>query len=544
MVFALGSRGGRAVAVFIALALLLEAAPLQTSSASVGPTTPLNLVFAGWTGVTAQPGDRMAQFNVTIQDLGLYTISGVNEYLNMSSVRTALTNSTGGTLGVATVVGTVGPGQIGSAIFSLDVLPTAKPGTYYAPLTVFYLNVTGFLQSETLPVPITIYSTASLEVIGSTWSSTTSGGPGGTQGDVADVLTVRVLNPNMFAIHNVTGVLGFSRADFVNLTGGYTSSSKASIPGAFNPGRYGALTFLLNIQQNATVGSVPMTLSVTFADQWGLIITQNLNFTVQVYGTTEPMVVQITQSVPVGQTSPVSFTIENIGSEPMYSPVISFNVSSPIVVAANRTFSNGKTLQPGGQLLFTTEVGVGPGVVPNIFQSTVSVSYTDIFGVARRQGFTFQLTVTGTIDLLLLQSSASQGSSNVTVSGLLLDEGTASAFFTFVNASIGAGSTTYGEGSTYVGLVTPSSPVPFTLVFPYSSPSASTNTTVSLSVNYQNNFRQTQTQQASMRLKLIPASQVPSSQGGEGTLYVAVAAAAVLVAALLGWAWYSYFRKK
>jgi hypothetical protein len=82
----------------------------------------------------------------------------------------------------------------------------------------------------------------------------------------------------------------------------------------------------------------------------------------------------------------------------------------------------------------------------------------------------------------------SQGSGNLTVSGSLLDEGTASAYYASVVGSTNSSSRGNSGPVTYVGEIDPNTPVPFSTTIPFTLRSSSEKLSVVLELTYKNSF--------------------------------------------------------
>ena len=96
--------------------------------------------------------------------------------------------------------------------------------------------------------------------------------------------------------------------------------------------------------------------------------------------------------------------------------------------------------------------------------------------------------LTGTIELVIQDETVSQSTGNLTVSGSLLDEGTASAYYASV---VGVTNSSAGHSTgpvSYIGEIDPNTPVPFSTTVPYTIRGSSEKLGVVLELTYRDSF--------------------------------------------------------
>ena len=404
----------------------------------------------------------------------------------------------------------------------------------YVPVVFSYLGYTGPVSTVDLILPVVVTPHEAPGILKTDWSSVSSALNGGQQGDLTDTLNVVVTNPNPYVIHGLSGVLSYSQSEMTNVTGGTESFSTTPLSVTVPSMQEAVLSFTVNISPNATIGPNTVSLALGYLDQWNLALSQTYSLSVYIYGKEAPALVQLTNTVPVGAASTVSFMVSNSGTSPMYDVRFNLTIRSPLVLVSNTTYSGVTTIPAGGQVLVSAQVVAGSSVSPGAYSGVLEVLYNNAFGLARTDTYAVGFLVTGTIHFVILSESMAQASKNVTVTGVLLNEGTTSALYTLVTANLTASSAPLGNGSTYVGLVNPSTPVPFTVVVPSSPPQQQESGVVSLQIGFQNANRQVQTASFSYPVALLPASSIPqpgqSGESGDLLILGGVVAAIVIIA--------------
>jgi len=518
------------------LALPFASLAFGQAAAAAAPQSPLNVIGAQWSFGSAQPGDNDAALNVTIQNLNSYSIFGVTEVMNLSTVSSDLLNSTNGVTAKSYIPsGSVPMGGTGSATFRLNI-PQANHvvNPIRVPMTVYYLNLTGSLVSQSLTVPVFLTQATGLTIAGAEWYNSN-----GVQGDPSDQMQVNVLNTNPFPIHSLSGTLHLNIDDFVSTTG---KESVANEPGAMQtiPAKsLGALYFLVDVEPSAGIGAVSLTVSLGYQDQWGLVLNQSSLISINVFGFTSVSAVATHQTVSLnGQPSPVSFQVNNTGTAPIYSPRFVLSVPSPLTIASNSTFrAPALVLYPGQSVDYLASISAGPSAGLGAYSGTLTVTFTDQFGVSRSVNFATSFVVSGTTILHLEGVQITQSYGNVTVAGNIVDNGTSPASYMVINGTIGSvgssQSAPLGTGSQYIGTVSPKTPSFFTFTIPVTSPSSSAPAKISFVMDYQNAQGQKQASSANTPFVLESASQLKPSSNPQYTVVLYALIAVVIVVVLV-----------
>jgi hypothetical protein len=342
--------------------------------------------------------------------------------------------------------------------------------------------------------------------------------------------------------------------------------------------------------------ALSITFASSFAEQGGAggSATQSLGF----YTTSEVSnatisVVPVNDSVVTAQNSKIVFKVENLGASTVEKPVVTLSVSSPLIVLSNSTFGYSNSIAPGGYTMYEATVTSSPSATLGAYSGTLSILYYDQSGNQHATQFAVGLILTGTITLTAESETVSQSTRTISVSGSLLNEGTASAYyasvvacvvqlnttgFTRTRTSTGIGTATsstvsrsttftrtftsfngsfsgfpgglgqgFGAATTsscpatvtpsYIGEIDPNSPVAFTATAAYTPSNTTSDATLVLVVTYQNSFGTTATQPIDKIVVLSPAnsgtSNPTTTKTSHGQLYVEIALYGVIVAVIV-----------
>ncbi len=236
---------------------------------------------------------------------------------------------------------------------------------------------------------------------------------------------------------------------------------------------------------------------------------------------TQISVKALSTDISVGQTSTVSLLISNTGTASIYSPTFSLTVPQPLAVTSNSTYSrSGLTINPGENLKFNTNVTNGPKTPEGAYVGTLTVSYSDKFGNSHSSSFPVGIVAFGTIQLVIQDEQTVQNANGLDISGTLLNEGTASAFYAQVIANL-TGSSNLGSATVYVGEVDVNTPLPFSITVTHLPIDSKISARVNLYTTYQNDFGQVLRHNLAMSsVDLLSSSQIEqqaSSHPSRGT---------------------------
>jgi hypothetical protein len=505
---------------------------------------PINFVSAIWVGGGAIPGDNDALLNITIQNLNSVPIFGIQEELNLSSGE--LLNTTNGFVVNSVVQGSVQPGDLGAAIFSFNIPASANVSVpTQVPLIISYENGTA-TTVQVISIPITVDQPMPLSIVATGWSGSSNGtvlalGSGGAQGDLEDFLIIQLNNPNPFSINSLTGTISYNINDMYNSTGGNTSVYSGSTPAVVPPNSDATLSFPVNISPNATIGTVPIIVSLSYQDPWFRALTQDAMTTAQIYGAATVSINQVSSVIRAGQTSPISFVVTNIGTSPMYTPQLTLTLRSGMVVTGNTTSpARNPTINPGASTTFAFDITTASNFPVGTYHATAIVYYDNEFGIRERAGFSTSILVAGTIILSFQSVNVVQNYNNVSVIANVINYGTSGANLTKANAYLSTvpnGSSSsrvlLASTSAYVGTISPLAPSFFTIILPYTSKNVPMSANLTIVLSYENGTGVSLQSSNTTIVSLLPSSQLPQPPGLSQTEIIGGAVVAVIIIVLI-----------
>ena len=274
------------------------------------------------------------------------------------------------------------------------------------------------------------------------------------------------------------------------------------------------LSFYLDLSGTLTPGSYgfPLTLAWTTSSASGL--SENVSISPPPIGQSSGAVgtaLSLTQSnntVVAGASTTTDFVLKNVGSDSVFSPEFSLAVTSPLVVMGALPTGSLSVLDSGSSTVLAAILSSSPSATPGVYGGTLTVSYTDFSGTQHTQNFPVGFVLTGSIELVLQDVEVTQTSSSVTVSGSILNEGSAAAYYSSVTGSVGH-STTGNESADYVGEIDPNTPTPFTVTIPYQAPnSPQPRAEIAIDVAFRNSFGANSTFNGSSTASLESAQQL------------------------------------
>lgn len=498
----------------------------------------LNLAWGTGTGLgEAGPGSAGVPLVVTFQYiLPFYVAVSSEATLNLTG--TGFTATDGSLNETVYRYGALSPGNTFQMTFYLDLNQTISLGRHSVPATFLW---TAILTNSTNEPQAYLTQTVALNV------------------DVTGDVHLGISSPQSFllpgSLDNVSITL--TNTGTLNATDIQTTVAASqgvgvisSVPDVASLAPGASITAPVEVYVDSAAAGTSVTLSVsaTYSDPNGVGGSASRDFSYVVYSAaagTQLAVAAPGAAVTEGAVSELSFVVTNTGTSTVRSPTFSVVVPSPLVLAGNSTYSAyGASIAPGESFVFHADLTATPGATAGIYQGTLQVGYDDAHGFSHTVTSAFAVSLTGTVDFVIQDEKTTQSLSGVTVTGSLLNEGSASAYYALVTAQV---SSTGAASPDYVGEVDPNSPTPFSVTVPYRAPAAGGVENLTLTVQYRNSLGETSNFTSSGALRLESASQLmlqqspatttTTGQGGEGlSFYVEVAALAILAVGVVAWA--------
>lgn len=550
-------------------------------SNATSQTQGFNVINAVWgsTGspTSSAPGDMGDTLTLTLQYIYSATAESVQGYLQLPS---GFSLYNGSNVAYAATAGVYPTGATITLSFLVSLSSTLALGSYIIPLDLSWTAAGyAYVLNDTVPVTVRVEGRPQLYFSANGQSLTP---------DAVNQITVSVSD-------NGSGSASSIFITASSPTGGILNT----IPevNSLNPGYATLVTVQAFVPSSAAGGIFSLSLAASYEDPYGNVgsASQVLNFyttstSTTVYNTTVA-INPININVTTGQQSKVIFDIMNTGTSTIYNPTATLGVSSPLVIVSNSTFTFGQAVNTKGSLIFEAMLTASPSATLGTYSGTLSITYSDQQGTQHTQVFTVGFILSGTITITAESESVTQSSRTLAISGSLLNEGTASAYYatavacvvqtnltSFSTRTVGSGT---GNGtssntsttstrivtsftrnftgppngfpggftvggatltscpssatSTYVGEIDPNSPVAFTANAAYTPSNSSSAAIVVLVITFKNAYGISASQPVDKQVTLTSASgsstfiSPTGSSQGKGHEYVQITLYGVIV---------------
>ena len=465
-----GTRGGLAIALTIVLS---ACCPLIGHFAleARGEGARVEIVDAFWgtsgNPMAVGPGDEGVILTVVLQNSGTEVVSGVNLFLYL---RPPLRNATGGDVAKGYVASTLQPGQLTNVQFLLNVDDNASVGRYYLEAEVHYMTLKQTSETQSSSVSESEQKGTSASRTSTSQSSSTSGTPPAT---------------------NTT-----------------TSSSSDT-----------SQTSTSSTRQTSSSSSVSYTRYS--ADR----IEQSFNVTLWITGKVVLDVNLGVDSIFAGSGSIVPIEIANRGSAPASSLSVALTLPSgvagsassvPLVLTGNDNYWYFQSLPAGESVTVHPTFFASNSAIDGTFQIQVTMSYRDNVGAVRTEQRSIGILVKGPIRIVLqdvaVMPSVVGAGGNVTVAGTIMNEGAVSAMYMNASLLTVPPFVAYDGARSYIGEVSPNTPMPFSLSVGVSRDAENGTYTLPLLLYYKDSYHNTYSIEVPLRVTVQGVVQPPSSE--------------------------------
>lgn len=463
------------------------------------------------TNDTALTPDKINDVSLTLTNSGSGNVTDITTTVSDSSPTASILNELPSDLNL---------GADSNLTEMLEVfVPQSAAGSILAlNLATTYLDPYQNQQSTTQSLGFFVSSVASTSTLTFALNQT-SLVPGGINN-----LTITLTNNGDSTLSNISTVI--SVPSITSAESALPDLSIVSSPATISSLAAGASVSLsLSVFVSASAAGTPVTLSVssTYVNPTGLGESYSNSYGLYVSNLTtgsSPVITvsEIGDLVTTGVPSQVAILVNNTGLQPIFDPSFSLTTTSPLFVSANSTYTmTGARINPGAGVVLESTISSGPDATIGVYGGSLTVSYTNEYGVASSQTVNVSFTLLGKIDFVVQGEVIAQSSNdNLTISGTLLNEGTVSAYYATAVGYV-QGSSPNNNLETYVGEVDVNTPVPFTVTVPYTAGSSSTTVNVTLAITYQDSFGRNSTYVSSAPATLLSAAQLSQQNSGNPT---------------------------
>lgn len=506
-----GSRVKRTIMIyliFLLVALSLSAVHPQRSSAlTCTPSVdPFTVTASSWVGQGqgVGPGDSNAQLMVDLTYSGGCPVTSSQFQLTLHKPFYAQSGQGSESYYLVNIPSYA---QI-QVTYSIDILSNATTGTYQLPLYISYnvQNSTGF--SEDTQVSVFLLGSVQLEVYSTTQEL--------VPGQVNNV-TMTVQNSGS---GNATGIgLSLSQPpQGISILG--------QLPSIPILGAGDSYIFQEQIYVSNSVAGQPITLPfmVSYTNPYGQDSTQQVLLGFYVGSLTsvgQPVsITVISPYVYLGQSSTVEIKVTNAGATPLLSPSFILSVPAGFAVLSNSTYSvPGGSIPAGGYFTYVASIISGPKTPEGAYSAQFTISYFNSLGQLQTTTIPAGFVAIGKAVLQFQGMTYSESGGILSVGGTILNEGTSSAFYLQLSASVVQNGVPLGQGASYVGEVDPNTPIPFSVQVPIASSATNGTATLNLTVNYLDDYGQQFNQSMppqSFQLSLGQGATLSGSTSGSG----------------------------
>jgi len=491
-------------------------------STTVGVESNVLLVFQ--TAEKPLTPDAINQVTITVSNMGTTLARQINTVVSATGGPTVLAQPS--------EIATLSPGANSTETVGVFVPATAAGSAFSFTLASTYLDIKDATDSSSSALGLSVASTAPPEIEVSQTGSGNALVPG-----QLDTVSAAIENVGTGAATRIT--LSAS----VSAQAGSVEAVSPSLIASLAPGGSFPINITLFVAPSAENSPITLTFAVAYVDEYGQAgsATPTLGLhaesTAQIFADVALSITSLKNSVVAGTDSTVSFVMKNVGKAAIYSPVYAFTPSQPLIVVGNSTFSAlGTVINPGQSQTFYATLTSSPSATSGIYSGNLSVDFSNEYGVSDRQSYSVDVLLSGPVELVVQNELFSQNATDVTVTGNILNEGLASAYYASVSGSLNESKS--AGSPDYVGEIDTNSPVPFSVVIPYRAQGTGVLSNVTLAILYKNSLGQVSNSSSSAVTELkssqvISASQpssTPSTQAGPSLLELVVILTASFVA--------------
>ena len=441
------------------------------------------------------------------------------------------------------VIPSLAPGANATETVTIFVPASSAGSAVSLSLSSSYLDINNNTDSSTQTLGFSVAAASLPDLEATSTAASTALIPG-----QANTIPVTVSNTGTGAATDILTSASVSAQD-----GSVESVSPTDIA-TLEPGSSTVVEVTLFVANASANSPITLDLAFDYSDSYGTPQTGSGSIELEV-GAAAPAfagvslsVESLENSVVAGETSTVSFVIENTGTVALYSPAYTLSVSQPLIIAANSSSTIGTVIEPGQNRTVYAGMTASPGATSGIYSATVSIQFTNQEGVSDTESFSVSVLLSGPIDLVIQSEQVSQTATGITVTGNVLNEGQSPAYYASVSGYVNG---TSANESDYVGEIDVNSPTPFSVTIPYQAQSNPGVGNITVTIQYKNSLGQAANSSSEESARLQSLSQIlaasstgtaPSSQGGPNLLEITLIGTIVLV--VVGTAVFALIRRR
>ncbi len=544
---------------------------LYVSRPSVGPPY-VSLVGAGWiNNYPVYPGTQNATFNVIIANEAPFSIAGIHLRLILPY---GFFPGVGGI--ESYIAGPIQQWQTASASFSIDISNNIKPGFYTAYLKIDYILLSGgnnLNSSEEKEITLQVNSLGGFEYVTYNWIgyAPNPGSVGATlvtvirntevpvvKGAVIEVTLpkgfnstttgTRIFNATPYILSSLSQVQNLIQARFII---GQIPQQISQQPSQAGLGDFLAVPISVAIGRNMSPGYYPISMKLSFLDQWNVVRKVTINGTFWLPGSSN--IIQIVEGkskLLIGnRTGEISIYLKNNGTSPVYNVYVAItNTQYPISISSTVKYI--PMIEPNKEMPVSWIVSVNPSVS---YQGSIpimlSIMFVDPAGFRHNITQTAILFVEGVAEIkftdVVIEPKIAYPGSTITVSMTLINLGTYKAGNLEAYLE-GDNIVTLPNSYSFVGDVDVGSQVPVSLSANISSMNIN-KTTVYIVIKFRNVFNEVIVERYPITLTIGTQPTSTSTQTGgqvlSDTYKLLIVAAIIIFLAISGYVIYLLYKR-
>ncbi|RLE52418.1 MAG: hypothetical protein DRJ33_03910 [Candidatus Methanomethylicota archaeon] len=489
--------------------------------------TPSPRLEASLTPSTLTPG-KDNSVKLTIENVGEYELSSINAYLVVPQTSQLILRNSDGFWYIQSLK----PGENFTTEFTIYAPPSSASLTCQLALTLNYMDEFNASHSETrylgvkvedaqqglLKLSLSSYQLSPGQVNNLTLYVVNEGG------NVEDITIMLTLPSGSYASPTSPLILigwdGFLHIDKLEKGGFYSQK------------------IMIYAHPDAAGNSYQMSFSLRYKDPTGFTRSETRVIGVKVLNAPKPAIeCSFTpQRIFTGKSSNVSFTISNLGNEPLSSVEVEISLPktatlTPIALLGedNKLFIG--TLKPSTSKTVNLSIYAHPDASGTTQELTLTIKYRDSTGADKRETRKVVLVLKGSVDIVLSEYSTYPREvtpgSDFSLTATLINLGTSPAY--------GVNITLEGEGfepliseSVFVGDLPINTPTPFTMALKAPSSIKPGKYTLKFKISYRDNLHEEG--EAYVHVPITVQGAVPATSKAKAGFAVAAALPAAILA--------------
>jgi hypothetical protein len=434
---------------------------------------------------------------LSIKNLGSSPISDLNIQLSTPTGTTLVGDSN--FIQIKSLEG----GGVAKSSLHLYLEPATQPKVIQIPASISFHDMHGSAQSSNIVIGFNT-------LVGSQGLLSISQDKDWVIADTPTDLGILVTNGRSQPIYNLT-ISASAPSPIAILSGGsqiHLGDLQNNVSAPFN--------IRLLVPKGISSSTVQLQLSLTYFDGQQGSQTQSQTISLGVRDYVSPLtVVANSSSLASGYTNKPTITIKNTGDSPLSSVEVTISPgtgsTSALSIASGTDDWVFESIKPHAETTVTPLVSTSLNSADTLQELTLTLTYIDSSGSWHKETKNIGYIVKGTIIPTFQDAQASPSrisiGGNFTVTGNILNIGTADALFANVSLDIGSEFRSTTGSSQYVGDIASNTPIPFSVAVTANRNLRNGTYPVTVLLTYQDDYGQTYVKATSVQVSISNAVQ-------------------------------------